>query len=366
MRLRCLLLTCVCTLSLTWNLPGQQPPSLPSAEPNPEITQQKLQSLDEKLKDLEELKVKLKDLGKPTEKMEGESTEQYLERVERIFKGRAYYLILIGQEVKDALKAKWEAEGAVEEYKQWIKNLEKRFPNLFTKYEKKRAGLTKDVEELARDLVVLASITHAQATKEAAAAPDEKKKRLEEQAKQLEKEFSPQTLADIQDRQSREQKFQPLTTVEDKVKKYNDLLRDYNKKLWRRDLWMTASAETGALRNVLTDAHVQALKALESTLTDNQEIVGLEDEAEKLSDLADYVNDTLSLVPPEGLKKTTSITRADVLNRLPSINAGIGTIMEAIGTPAPTIRQSLSPVQMLSPRTPPAIPNTKLKEKSGL
>jgi hypothetical protein len=183
----------------------------------------------------------------------------------------------------------------------------------------------------------------------------------------MEKEFSQQALAEIVDRAKREEKFAPLKTVDEKIRKHNELLKEYNKKLWRRDLWMTASEETGALRSVLTESHLQALKALESTLTDNQEIVGLEDEAEKLSDLADYVNDALSLVPPEGLKKTTGITRAEVLNRLPTINAGIGSIMEAIGSPMPTIRQALSPVQMLTaPRTPPAVPGTKVKEKTGL
>jgi hypothetical protein len=275
--------------------------------PKVEVTVQKVESLDRELSDLKDLEQFLKFLGDPLKRQDGESATDYLGRVDKILKGRALTVTLIGQRYRSALEAKFRLERELADYERWVEVVAKDLQLDEQNYKAKERELDKEIPGIQRDIIVLSKLIYDELSKTNAKDADERYKAFFE--KRIDK---------VADRQAREQKFIKLT-LDMKEKEHGSLLDQLADKKFERDYLRTnAIVEAAAFKDVLPENHRKVIADARRMLESN-EVKQIDDAAAHLSIVAGYVLNSLKLVQPN----KGPVETAKAVQQLAQIDGGL-------------------------------------------
>ncbi len=255
-----------------------------------DIAIRKTDVISDRLVRINEIAEKLEKLGDPAKKGADESTQEYLKRVDRIFKGRALFIVELHQEMQVVLEAKAQLDLYLERYERFVKRAEDYLGKRSTTLREEVVGLQKRGDEAIKDGAVLREmvLTEGKDNKTLVARLNA------EPYKDLPK------AADVADRATRESKFAGLNLKEkeDKLEELVGVVIDsaFEVNLLNR----TFIPESEDLRAILPAEHTKALGAIRETFDKNKgQLAVLENRAAQLSILAKYHRDNLQLVRPD-------------------------------------------------------------------
>ncbi len=297
----------------------EEPPVIPEYhDADRIITVGKTQTLNKELAQLEALTNLLKEFGSPAKKLDGEKTPDYLDRVDRTMKARAFAIELIEQQLEKALDAKAQLTAQLKEYQIWVETLAKQLDELPKEYQQRTDKLREDLTELGRDGQVLAFLLHKAATAEGDTA------KAAEYSGDFQDPNGRNLLDALPDRASREAKFASLST-EDLEDRYAQVAGQLVDKEYERDLLLShVIVETKELAEILPEEHRKMVKEAQAVLEKSKD---LEDRSAQVSVLAKYVYDNLKVVNPykDALRRAAAIR--STLDSLPQIDVAIDNLV---------------------------------------
>ena len=243
-----------------------------------EVTEEKKAALDQEMANFEAVSRVLKDLGDATVKRKGETSQKYLQRLNKIWKAQAYLLHLAHARVESALDAKYQLEADVAEYARWVETLSGRIVERNKQYQADLAALNRDLTETRWDGQVLAYLIATQGGVE---------KAIQER---YAKEYPPDGIQSVPNYQARQEKF--LQKPKDKWQsEFRDLVRQVQVKELRRNfLKVRAIPETGKWAEDLPAEHKHVLQEAMEVL---QKYTDLETTADKIAVAAEYAQANL-------------------------------------------------------------------------
>ena len=291
-------------------------PALPEyRDEDLQLTEKKIEVLDEEMEKLAGLTQVLQELGSPSKKDPGESTRVYLERVDSTMKARGMAVHLLHQQLERALEAKVQLEAQIDEYEDWVEAIGRQLDAYPKQYQARAESLDQEVLELRRDGMILAFLLHKEASK-----------RRDEEAI---KDYASQFIADdggnlldtLADREARQEKFEERP--EDELTSlYQDVASQVLDKSFERDLLTShVILETEELSEILPAEHRQMVRQARDVLEQSKD---LEDRSSQVSVIARYVFDNLQLVSPysDAIRRMIVI-RQKVVPGLPKIDEAI-------------------------------------------
>jgi hypothetical protein len=283
--------------SLTASARSQQEEPLPSL-PSPEATEEKVVALNEGLSTLKGLQATLRNLGSPIKKEDGESNSAFLKRVDRILKGRALAVTLVGQEIERVLDAKFQLQAQLAEYETWAMVVQKQLHIVTGDHEKRQGMLQTRFAEARPDVIVLAHLLF-----------EELKATSSEQASNYEPYFKTH-LEGLTDAAARRQKFQALPLAE-KQKAFDQFLQVMVDSQFEIELLeKVVIVEDQGFKDILPAEHQKAIADAKAILEHNQDLKGLGDKAAQVAIIAKYTAQNLNLVQPgEGLEPLVRVLK---------------------------------------------------------
>jgi len=274
------------------------------AQPQPEPTQpprssdlgsggviiRKTEVLNERLVRINDLADKIEKLGDPAKKAADESTDEYLKRVDRIFKGRALFIGELHQEMQVVLEAKAQLELYLERYERFVKRAEDFLGKRPTQLREEVVSLQKKGDEAIKDAAVLREMLLTEGKADAKLV----ERMNAEPYKDLPK------AAEVADRATRESKYAALT-LHEKEDKLADLVGVVIDSAFEVNLLnKTFIPESEDLKAILPAEHTKALGAIRETFDKNKgQLAVLENKAAQLSILAKHHAENLALVRPD-------------------------------------------------------------------
>jgi hypothetical protein len=274
------------TLTASAQESGKVPPKssdLGSAQ----IAEAKTGLIAERLVRINEIAEKLEKLGDPARKGADETNEEYLKRVDRIFKARGLFIVELHQEMQVVLEAKAQLDLYLERYERFVQRAEKYLERRPGELRMEVVILQKKGEDAIKDAVVLREMLLDEAKDD---------KPLTER---LNKEPYDQLPKDVQGKASRQSQFLGLS-VKEKEEKLGDLIGVVIDSAFEMNLLTkTLIPEAEDLRAILPPEHQKALANIRETFEKNKgQMSVLESKAAQLSILAKYHAANLQLVRP--------------------------------------------------------------------
>lgn len=295
---------------------AQDPPKSGSVSklPDVEVTQKKVEAINEGVENFKELFGKLKELGDPAVRKDNESDAQYLIRAERILKGRALYIHFVHQELQRIIEARYGAEMVLDDYDRWVKTRVDALKLSAAKLDDRAQKIQSDLAEFSFDAVVLAKLIGddsdfkkkvelekvlIQKEKDMMLNPPPEKVGFRNLFKSVESDLGPDNarLKKINDFQARSEKFKSLST-DDKIKKYMDFKKKYKDFSFEFSyLTKAVVPENQKLSVSLPKAHESLVSNVKASLSSNKAFFDqLDDQAVQLSIVARYTRENLGLV----------------------------------------------------------------------
>ena len=267
-------------------LRGQQtgdPASAPTAlsKQAVEVTEEKKVALSTEMAEFDAASSLLDDLGKATVKRKGESSRDYVARVNKIFKAQAYLVSLAAHRVESALDAKYQLESQVRDYANWVEHLSDRLRGRTKLYQGDVESLTKEVQETRYDGQVLAFLISTQGGFD---------KTIQDR---YAKEYPSGGIQGVPGYQARQEKYQKIPK-EKWQEEFQKLVRQVEVKAMKRQfLIVKAIPESKELDDVLPAEHRRVLQEAIEVL---QKYSELERTADQIAIYAKYADANLDLV----------------------------------------------------------------------
>src|SRR3989339_1399866 len=152
--------------TLAYAQPEPAPPTRQMYEEDLVLTDRKIQALSTEMGNLDATVKLLQEYGDPAKVQPGESTKDYLRRVNKIMKARGHTVHLLHQRFEGALDAKFQLQTQLDEYVQWVEATAKRLKKYPEEYRVKAQQLDAALIEKRNDGRVLAHLI-CQAAQEA-------------------------------------------------------------------------------------------------------------------------------------------------------------------------------------------------------
>lgn len=265
-----------------------------------DIAIRKTDVISERLTRINQIAEKLEKFGDPAKKSPDETTEEYLKRVDRIFKARALFIIELHQEMQTVLEAKAQLDLYVDKYKRFVKRAEEFLGKRPSQLRQEVVDLQKKGDEALKDAAVLREMILTEGKDNAELVAQMNGKPYSDLPKSSE----------VSDASERMQKYTSLNLAlkQDKLSELIGVVVDSAFEV--NLLNNTFIPESEDLKAILPSEHTKALAAIESTLAKNKgQMAMLEDKAAQLSILAKRHGENLSLVRPSSIEGKEPLQR---------------------------------------------------------
>ncbi len=151
---------------------GQDAPQLPD-DADRVVTQTKVEALSREMRDLQKLQDLIARLGDPSRQLPGESSQEYLDRVDTVLKARGMLVALAGEQVKEVLTEVHLLEAQIEEYEEWAEFLVENVASMKETRVRRRDELVETLDDARYRLAAVAAvIKERDLTPEQTAEPD--------------------------------------------------------------------------------------------------------------------------------------------------------------------------------------------------
>lgn len=131
-----------------------------------EVTEKRLENFKESQAELDRIAGILVRLGDPRKRQKGESTDQFFERVENIYRYRAQGLILLQMEYEGALRTRYELEADLKFYMQEVLNENEGFEAQQKQRLARRDAIKARSIQLADEVTIIHALIYRAAEKE--------------------------------------------------------------------------------------------------------------------------------------------------------------------------------------------------------
>ena len=322
---------------------SEEQPLVPLSPDHREVTELQTKALSNEMATLKAASELLEDLGKATEKKKGETTKQYLTRVNKIMKAEAFLIHLAHERVEIALDAKYQLEEAVAEYSRWVEQMSERVRQRPVEYKKQVDALVQKTQELRNDGQVLAYLIATQGS-------------FDDKVRQRYRgEYDAKTIEQTPDFQARRQKFLDLSDG-DWQEEFHRLVRGIQRnEAEQQFLAVRAIPESEDLANLLPAEHHKMVQQATELLRQHTD---LETTADKVAIAAKYAIENLKLVSPfiDEMDETELFRRSQQAQEVAEeLKGGLsGVIPSGISVPPP-VGIMLGDGVALSPKVPEAV-----------
>jgi hypothetical protein len=262
-----------------------------------DITQKLTKTASQSSAEFDALLKRLKELKNPSKMEPGETTKEYLSRVNEIFMTRALYVSKLRVIVQDMLESKMKMQGYIDLYKQWAEEVKQELSKLPQQYQAREEELVNKNDEARIDIQVLADMIRIEAAKN---------KDKEDLIKFINEDVvNEETLKEIEDKNVRLAKFAGLD-IEQKESKLLEMIDFFKDSRFEIDLLKNSIiTETTELAKVLPGEHLNRIKEMQGIIQKSKDLK-LEDQAVQISILAEYYGKQLLFVEPRGEREFLS------------------------------------------------------------
>ncbi|MCY2937023.1 MAG: hypothetical protein NTV55_01510 [Planctomycetota bacterium] len=276
----------------------KQPKNINQAVPL-EVTTTLLRSMDDSTAEIESLRKKLADLKSPASKEVGEDDQQYITRVNQIFKIRAIYLSKISVVIEENLMTQYRMKVYVKTYEEWLNSLKDNLQVQIVEDKKEAVDLDEQIKSINDEAIVLQNMIYEN-------AKPEDKKDLKDDGYDRKEEYdalpNKQTLKEKLTNW-KDEKGNTLDLEKQKVKwqeNLADLAKALSDKTFKKDFLLTYSKETEGLAVNLPAAHQERFKSLKKAF-DTAQGMSLENRGAQVAIMAFYYHKRLQCIEPEVL-----------------------------------------------------------------